>query len=249
VDDQDIPLGGQVTEPDAPALSGKAYGGWYTEAGSLWNFDLHTVNADITLYAKWNDPTTIFVVTFNSQGGSTVADQEVVAGGKVSEPEAPNWLGKVFAGWYKEAECLNPWDFGQDRVNEDTELFARWNEETFFRFEVTFNSQGGSSVDSQKIPVGGKVTWPGIPTFAGHVFEGWYREMECVTPWDFEQDTVESDITLYAKWVYEDDPGGVPDDDDDGNGDGGGGGGCDAGFGGAIGLGSLLALVTTRKKK
>ena len=31
--------------------------------------------------------------------------------------------------------------------------------------------------------------------------EGWYRDQEYTTPWSFFTDTVEEDITLYAKWI------------------------------------------------
>ena len=29
---------------------------------------------------------------------------------------------------------------------------------------------------------------------------GWFKDSELNTPWDFDVDTVTSDITLYAKW-------------------------------------------------
>ena len=32
-----------------------------------------------------------------------------------------------FADWYKEAECINRWNFGADKVTKDTTLYAKWN--------------------------------------------------------------------------------------------------------------------------
>ena len=52
---------------------------------------------------------------------------------------------------------------------------------------------------------------PYIPEREGYVFEGWYKEEECINAWDFETDFVEikaekgkqiyEEIRLYAKWA------------------------------------------------
>jgi len=66
---------------------------------------------------------------------------------------------------------------------------------------VTFDSQGGSAVDSQIVDHDEKVTEPTAPTKEGLTFDGWYKEYECTNAWDFDIDTVRSDVTLYAKWI------------------------------------------------
>ena len=70
------------------------------------------------------------------------------------------------------------------------------------KFKVTFDSQGGSSVRAQYIENGGTVTKPSPnPTKAGFDFGGWYTDTSYSTPWDFDNNTVTHDITLYAKWT------------------------------------------------
>ena len=46
---------GLATEPMAPTKEDYAFSGWYKESGctNAWDFDIDTVTADITLYAKW----------------------------------------------------------------------------------------------------------------------------------------------------------------------------------------------------
>jgi len=66
---------------------------------------------------------------------------------------------------------------------------------------VTFDSQGGSAVDSQMVDHHEKVTKPTAPTKEGYTFGGWYKESECTNDWNFYSDTVTSDVTLYAKWI------------------------------------------------
>lgn len=68
---------------------------------------------------------------------------------------------------------------------------------------VTFNSDGGSEVESQTVEDGGKATEPTDPTKSGYEFDGWYSDSEFTTEWDFTTDTVTADITLYAKWTEE----------------------------------------------
>jgi len=68
-------------------------------------------------------------------------------------------------------------------------------------YTVTFDSQGGSAVTSQTVNHGGLVTEPADPTRKGYTFGGWYKESGCTNAWDFDTDTVISDVTLYAKWT------------------------------------------------
>jgi len=69
-----------------------------------------------------------YTVTFNSQGGSTVAAQTVNPGEKAAEPTAPAKTYFTFAGWHKEAACLNAWNFNSETVNGNVTLFAKWND-------------------------------------------------------------------------------------------------------------------------
>lgn len=54
----------------------------------------------------------------------------------------------------------------------------------------------------QKFDTVSKATPPDPPpTSTDYTFEGWYKEPDRKTPWDFDNDFVEGDITLYAKWT------------------------------------------------
>ena len=66
---------------------------------------------------------------------------------------------------------------------------------------VTFNFRGGSAVSSQIVEQGGLMGKPTDPTREGYTFEGWYKESSCINAWDFTNDTVTSNITLYGKWI------------------------------------------------
>lgn len=66
---------------------------------------------------------------------------------------------------------------------------------------VTFNSNGGSSVDNKYALPGNKITAPDNPTRDGFLFNGWYKEIELENQWNFDTDTLSTNTTLYAKWI------------------------------------------------
>ncbi|MDR0303513.1 MAG: InlB B-repeat-containing protein, partial [Chitinispirillales bacterium] len=45
-----------------------------------------------------------------------------------------------------------------------------------------------------------KITEPAAPTKEYHSFRGWFTDEACTKQWNFESNTVEQDITLYADW-------------------------------------------------
>ena len=68
-------------------------------------------------------------------------------------------------------------------------------------YTVKFNTNGGSTVPDQKnIMSGGKVAKPDDPTKAGSIFDGWYSDAALTTLYNFDN-TVASDVNLYAKWA------------------------------------------------
>ena len=66
---------------------------------------------------------------------------------------------------------------------------------------VGFNSNGGSSVDSQFVESGEKIAEPTAPTKQGATFAGWYKDEALTQEFNFNSDTVSGDITLFAKWT------------------------------------------------
>ena len=65
-----------------------------------------------------------YTVTFDSNGGSSVAAQTVEYGKKATEPTAPTKDGYNFDGWYVGTE---KWSFIGHVVTEDMTLTAKWS--------------------------------------------------------------------------------------------------------------------------
>ncbi|MBQ5841320.1 MAG: InlB B-repeat-containing protein [Clostridia bacterium] len=69
------------------------------------------------------------------------------------------------------------------------------------RKTVTFVTDRRTKIPAQKVRKGGFVERPAEPRSAGQIFAGWYSDELRLTRWDFEEDKVEDDMTLYAKWI------------------------------------------------
>ena len=67
--------------------------------------------------------------------------------------------------------------------------------------EVSFDTQLGTEVPSQTLPIGGQIDIPENPTKQGYFFLYWYGE-DPTTPWDVLQ-PITNDLTLSAHWEEE----------------------------------------------
>ncbi|MBQ8974751.1 MAG: InlB B-repeat-containing protein [Oscillospiraceae bacterium] len=61
---------------------------------------------------------------------------------------------------------------------------------------------GVSEAWEVKAPMGSLLEEPEAPGRQGYIFDGWCRDTQGTQPWDFETDTVQGNMTLYAKWLY-----------------------------------------------
>jgi uncharacterized repeat protein (TIGR02543 family) len=203
-----VAYGGTVIEPSpAPTRTDYNFGGWYRDDATFntpWNFATDVVMGNVTLYARWIEVSTACTVTFNANGGSTVASVTVASGEKVSAPTpAPTKSGYTFGGWYKEAALTTAWSFTTDVVTANITLYAKWTEAVVVTHTVTFNANNGSAVTSATVTAGNKVSAPTpTPTKSGYTFGGWYRDdVTFSTLWSFATDVVNANLTLYAKWI------------------------------------------------
>ena len=71
-----------------------------------------------------------YTITFDSNGGTDVPAQELMYGDLVAEPEPPTREGYIFAGWFKDENCLYEWNMEEYQVAEPMTLYALWIPET-----------------------------------------------------------------------------------------------------------------------
>ena len=177
--------GDTVTKPADPVKEGHAFLGWYN--GDIPYDFAEKVTSDLTLTAMWQKNT--YTVTFNANGGTDVAPQEVEYLGTAKEPAAPAREGYTFEGWYLNG---TQWDFDEMSVTGDITLVALWSE---IRYTVRF-LDGDQLVAALTVTEKGTVTAPALGAREGYTFEGWFSGE---TRFDFDA-PVTDDVTLTAKW-------------------------------------------------
>lgn len=148
--------------------------------------------------------TKMYTVTFDTQGGSVVADVEVEEDAKVTAPTAPTKTtdteNYTFVGWYLEAAGTTAYDFTA-KVTADLTLYAVWS----LDIVVHFDSKLGTAVDPMFASESGDtIEAPTDPTLDGFNFEGWFLTKRGLT-WLEEEAitfpmTVTDEVTLYAYW-------------------------------------------------
>lgn len=69
-------------------------------------------------------------------------------------------------------------------------------------YYVTFDTDGGSAIEEQKLSHGDKISIPETPVKPGYQFVHWVTSEDeyLAEVWDFSEDKVEGDETLYAVW-------------------------------------------------
>lgn len=69
---------------------------------------------------------TYATVSFDTDGGTAIADQTVRVGAKAEKPADPTKSGYTFAGWYKENTFTTVFDF-DDAITADTTVYAKFD--------------------------------------------------------------------------------------------------------------------------
>ena len=144
-------------------------------------------------YAKWEPES--YTVTFNTNGGSAVAEQNVVYNGTATMPEQPVREGYVFEGWFSGE---TQFDFAA-AITGDVTLTAKWSPRGYSISYVLgggTNAAGnpsGYTVESDTITLG-------APTREGYTFAGWYDAEENGNLVTQIAAGSKGNITLYAAW-------------------------------------------------
>lgn len=141
----------------------------------------------------------IYSITYMVDNKEYRVEANVENGTIIDEPEAPKKDGYKFIGWYVND---TKFDFSKP-ITQEIKLEAKWekiesnNNDTVVKtYTITFDSNGGSKVDSQTVEENKTVTKPSNPTKSGYTFVNWYYDDSV-----FDFDTkITKNITLVAQW-------------------------------------------------
>ncbi|MCR0384484.1 InlB B-repeat-containing protein [[Clostridium] innocuum] len=113
---QTVQHGGNASPPSSPSREGYVFQGW--------KGDYTNVTGNRTITAAYKIKT--FTITFDSNGGSSIAPQIITYGDKAGVPANPIKKNNKFMGWHTAAGVR--YDFSQP-VKQSMTLYAYWDEE------------------------------------------------------------------------------------------------------------------------
>lgn len=213
-DDDTLITSGPVAYGTVPTFTGETPEAKVTETGKDYTFagwkdtsgtkyptgtDLPKVTGNATYTAYFTDAATKYTVTFKNDDGTELASD------KYDYNTVPAYIGTTptktstdpsityeFKGWNDGTTS-----YGKDdvlpAVTDNVTYTAEYD--TIVEYTITFDTDGGSSVDPIKGVEGSTVTAPADPTKAGYVFAGWEPEIPATMPGE--------NITIKAKWDKE----------------------------------------------
>lgn len=65
---------------------------------------------------------------------------------------------------------------------------------------IRFDTNGGAAMEPITGQYGEKIPRPADPVRSGKYFTGWYRDIDLTELWDFDTDTVDGNLVLFAGW-------------------------------------------------
>ncbi len=114
---QHIKYGEKATKPEDPTKEGYQFEGWYLD-NNLFDFN-SLIYEDIKLSAKWSK---LYNISFNTFGGTSIENQIIKEGNKVTKPQDPTKEDYIFDGWYY---GNNLFDFNEE-IHSDKIIYAKW---------------------------------------------------------------------------------------------------------------------------
>ncbi|MGE6664612.1 S-layer homology domain-containing protein [Paenibacillus xylanexedens] len=109
------------------------------------------------------------------------------------------WEDHQFTGWNTAADGSGTSYSAADTFSmndSDVTLYAQWQP---LYVNISFESNGGTEIDNQKVNYNSPAVNPDIPEKAGYTFSGWYQDSQLLQAFDFNTSLTQN-INLYAKW-------------------------------------------------
>ena len=171
--------GMSVTAPADPIREGYTFIGWDKDVPS-------TVPAtDMTITAQWK--INQYTITFDTNGGNEIDSITQDYGTPITAPADPTREGYTFIGWDREIPTTMP--------AENMTVTAQWE---INRYTITFDTAGGSEIDSITQDYSSIITAPADPTREGYTFIGWDKAIPATMPAE--------NITITAQWEDSENP-------------------------------------------
>ena len=136
-----------------------------------------------------------YSVSFDTRGGQQIMPVMVDKNHPI-EVEDPVREGYTFEGWYSSPDLSAKWD-KNDKVTEDTVLYASWSKQTR---TISFETNGADPIEPITLKYGESFSMPSLTiSKEGYGFQGWFYDRNFTNPYSGSFEVTE-DVTFYAEW-------------------------------------------------
>ena len=194
-----------------PERDGYEFIGWYVGADCTEPFvyddafDGYFVAGaqDMTVYAGFARVATI---TYLADGASPATQtQTVTSATGASTAQTPSKPGYNFVGWYLEGE-EERFDFGAyfefSTERQDVTLCARFEARTVYIYYIDDPEGDPAGIwQTQRVTIETKQEISAVPVKSGYTFAGWFEDVDCTEPFDFDAyfaDPDKQSVNVYA---------------------------------------------------
>ena len=179
--------GEAITKPADPTRTGYDFAGWDSDNdGAEDEFPTTMPAGGLNLKALWTIKQ--FTITFNTDGGSTIAPITKDYNTEITAPAAPEKEGYTFKGW-KNAEN-NEVTFPFYMPAENMTLTAQWQVN---QYTIRFVDTDDRTIYEYTLDYNAAVTTPAEPTKTGYDFVKWDKDIPAKMPAE--------DVTITATWT------------------------------------------------
>lgn len=194
IESQTVNEASKVTLVYNPTKPGSTFKEWRINGieGNVFSFDT-LIYESMTLYAVYEE--VMSKIHFDANGGTEISSITGKKGDSILLPSAPTKEGFEFDGWYLDIKLTEPFQL-QEMPSGEITLYAKWNA---LGKTLSFNTNGGSDIESFSRPVNAVITRPEDPVKEGHKFLGWFKDEAFSVEFDFGVMPNE-DLVLFAKW-------------------------------------------------
>lgn len=189
-----IKNGETIKLPNNPTKDGYTFIGWVNENNNIVTNGLK-LSKDTTLKATWIDNNAeVIKIIFDTNGGNNIDNIMMEKDKTILLPVEPTKNGYIFYGWIDENGNITLTDM---TITTDMTLKAYWIKKDAKTWTISFDTDGGNSINDIVVENGKIIVLPINPTKEGYIFAGWVDENgKYIT-----KDTiVKNKITLKATW-------------------------------------------------
>lgn len=192
---------GQIVKLPIPEKEGYEFLGWtLTSDSTNYIFEISAnQKGNIILHANWKPQLTMSEIKYQLDGGTNPANAvSKYQEGKQTILPIPEKDGYTFLGWSLKAGSTSYINEISASQKGDITLYANWEKiQTINEFLVTFIIDEETDNIVVKVKENETVSKPVDPVKEGYEFIGWFKNNVL---WDFDNNIVNSDIQLTAKW-------------------------------------------------